>query len=79
MYEDMINNIDFVVKQGNVPQEFKQQQAFSKWTPQMTSGNHDAIIQVSFLFFISHFLIDSVQYQIFFGELTLIVIILFVI
>ncbi|KAH7689061.1 Cellulose synthase protein [Dioscorea alata] len=45
MYEEMINKIDFVVKQGQVPQEFKQQ-GFSKWTPQMTSGNHDAIIQI---------------------------------
>ncbi|KAM0941699.1 putative cellulose synthase (UDP-forming) [Dioscorea sansibarensis] len=46
MYEEMINRIDFVVTQGKVPQELKQHQGFSKWNSDMTSKNHDTIIQI---------------------------------
>ncbi|KAJ0986879.1 hypothetical protein J5N97_005235 [Dioscorea zingiberensis] len=46
MYEEMINRIEFVVRQGKVPQELKQHQGFSKWSSEMTSRNHDAIIQI---------------------------------
>ncbi|KAH7689055.1 Cellulose synthase protein [Dioscorea alata] len=38
--------IDFVVTQGNVPQELKKHQGFYKWSSNMTSSNHDAIIQI---------------------------------
>lgn len=54
MYEAMINRIDFVVTQGKVPQELKQHQGFSKWISNMTSRNHDTIIQVIFLLDIVH-------------------------
>ena len=54
MYEEMINRIDFVVTQGKVPQELKQHQGFSKWNSNMTSRNHDTIIQVIFLLDIVH-------------------------
>ncbi|KAH7689054.1 Cellulose synthase protein [Dioscorea alata] len=46
LYEAMINRIDFVVTQGKVPQELKQHQGFSNWTSDMTSKNHDTIIQI---------------------------------
>lgn len=49
MYEEMTERIDTVVESGKIAEEIKEKhKGFGEWSPEITSKNHQPIVQVAF-------------------------------